>query len=133
MSKKKVVTKKPTAWKGTETEEFKAEVVFPETYKEAEEMGYSEEMVMSSFEAHQTIRAQAVINSYVGKPADYKDGQYPTDADVQKAVDDFDFTTVAKRALTAEDKVDRILEDASADTLDAILAKLKERKKELAS
>lgn len=121
MAKTKVVTKKPTIWEG---HEFKGKVVFPETYKEAEEMGYPEEMVMSLFEQAQTVRAQSVIASFVQTPEDYEDGHVPTDDEVQAHLDGFDFTKVNRRSLTVKEKTKRATKGASIDELMEIQAEI---------
>jgi len=127
MAKQKTITKKPTAWKETESPEFSGVVTFPETFKEALEMGYKEEFIMAGFESFQTIRAQSVINSYVGDPADYEDGVYPTNDDVQKALDEFDFTQVNRRATSLSDKVAKIAEGAKLTDLQAMISALEAR------
>lgn len=124
----KVVSKKPLAWKGTEKEEFSAVVKFPETFDEAKEMGYPEDLVMAGFISHQTIRAQAVINSGVGKPEDWEDEHIPTDEEVQNLIDDYDFTSVKSNRLTVEQKAERLGEDADVDDIDKMLAALQAQK-----
>jgi len=128
MSKKRVITKKPKAWRadeknGIEAVEFSGTVHFPETVKEALEMGYTEEFIMNAFEANQTIRVQSVINSLVGKREDHDDGHIPTADEVQAGLDAYNFTEIKSRALPLSEKVTRLADGASkSSVLDMIAA-----------
>jgi hypothetical protein len=129
MSKARVITKKPSSWKenvelSLEAVEFSGKVHFPETIQEAYDMGYSEEFIMNTFEANQTIRVQSVINSLVGKREDHVDGHVPTPDEVQAGLDAYDFTSIKSRSLPLSEKVTRLADGASKASIEEMITAL---------